>query len=273
MAEEVLQTYQRRVSAFQVDESSVELGQRNASATEYNRVKIHQRDLRNHTVEARLTRVEYGTWEGQTACLVALKFSFHSSGSKALRFTRGSISVGFTSRDTRNRDPAVVNFGPKRLFGSKTSGSLTWSYGGAFSFKATAGPVEIGPEVQATRDLVFERQYLQVINVWGWGDRRHVEPNHVKCSLDENPLEESGIPEELSLTMIVTFEGAFQARVSVGTTAIFDLLAYPWTKDDPVLFQPGVSYGPAMRASGTTDFATLTRAEWEKLVTASLDVR
>ena len=61
MADKALLSYAARQTAFEIDESTSELGQQNTSDEDYNRVKVHQPDLRHLTIASILTRVRFGT--------------------------------------------------------------------------------------------------------------------------------------------------------------------------------------------------------------------
>lgn len=91
--------------------------------------------------------------------------------------------------------------------------------------------------------------------------------------LKENRRQEGGIPEQLIATVAVVYEGPFQAVVDVSSTAIFDLLGRPWTKDDPVLFEPGVEEGPPVRDNRDSQFSTLNEEDWRRIVTSGLDAQ
>ena len=91
--------------------------------------------------------------------------------------------------------------------------------------------------------------------------------------MKENWKQESGIPEELDVVVVVAYGGPFQTTVDVGSNMVFDLFASPWIKDDPVLFEPGVEHGETIASHANPDFLALTSAEWQRMVTPNLHTR
>ena len=271
MADKIRATYNARRRAFELDEAGAELGQKNEDDQDFNRSKVHQRDLGDLSIVATLPRVEYGSWDGKSACLVTFSFSFDSGNVKSCRFTSARIIIEFTSREADSSDPIVVNYGPKRLLGQKTEENRRWLYAGEFEAKASIGPFEVGPTLRAESEGFFTRTYMEVIKANSWGDKSHKCPNTVKYWLKENKRQQGGIPEQLNATIVVIYEGPFQAVVDVSSTVIFDILAQPWTKDDPVLFEPGIEVGPPVRDSRDSEFSTLNEEDWRRIVTSNLD--
>jgi hypothetical protein len=190
-----------------------------------------------------------------------------------LRFTKADLVIEFESRQQGISDPVVVNYGPKKLLGKKTEEERSWHYGGSFAAQISVGPVQIGPDGDMSVDGSFTRTYQEVVTSHEWGDSKHREANCVKYFMKENRKQESGIPEELDAVVVVAYGGSFQATVDVGSNVVFDLFASPWTKDDPVLFEPGVEHGEPVISHASPDFSALTPAEWQRMVTPNLDTR
>ncbi|KAJ8604617.1 hypothetical protein MRB53_041715 [Persea americana] len=267
-------TYRVRRCYFEADESNQHLGERNQHDADYNREQIHQRNLGHQHAEASLIRVEYGTWEKQPACLITFLFHFYHGNVRSSRFTRADIHIDFSSRDGAEGEPEIVNYGPKHLLGRRTAAEVTWSFSGSFSLHFAAGPFEMGPEVELTREETFERGYRETVKCFAIKNPRASRTvNQLNCFLDENRKDEDGILEELYQSVVVRHRGPFKAEVEIGTNIMFSLFARPWTADHPVLFQPGVPWGPRVRDDEAMDFAQLTAKEWERLVTSKLGTR
>jgi hypothetical protein len=76
------------------------------------------------------------------------------------------------------------------------------------------------------------------------------------------------IPDEVNIAVAVEYEDAFQAdvKVTLDIPLYKRLLAFPWPEDDPILFplrEPGPFIGEGLR---TTQFETLSDAEWATLI-------
>ena len=136
MADSIRATYTARRRVFELDEAGAKLGQKNEGDQDFNRSKVHQRDLGDLSIVATLPRVEYGSWEGKSARLLTFSFSFDSGNVKSCRFTSAKIIIEFTSRQANSSDPIVINYGPKRLLDEKTEENRRWLYAGEFETKA-----------------------------------------------------------------------------------------------------------------------------------------
>lgn len=270
MADEIKATYTFRRKEFVIDEATFELGQKNDSDQDYNRSKVHQRDLGDLSIVSTLSKVEYGSWESQPACLIAFKFSF-GSGNLPCRFTNSRITIEFTSRQAGSADPIIKNFGPRHLLGQKTEEARRWLYVGEFAAKVNVGPVEIGPDLRAESEGFYTKGYQEIVKAIDWGDTKHKYPNTLKYWLKENKRQKGGIPGQFDAAIVVVYDGPFQAVVDVSSTLMFDFLAQPWTKDDPVLFEPGVEHGKPVRSNGDSEFSTLGKEDWMRVVTSNLD--
>jgi hypothetical protein len=272
--EESLQAFKERERRFVIDESQEELGQRNESDEDYNRIKILQRELGGLSVIGSLTRVQYGKWQNDPACLVSMRFQFQKGNAELFRFEKVNILMEFTSRPKGHpdADPIILNYGPKLLQSKETPEDRTWHYLVTLSAKATVGPTEIGPQVETGTEGKFTRHYAASVVANDWGNRAHRRPNCVRLWFSEDKRQEKGIPPELYVTTIVTCPGPIQATVQVHADYIFHLLAWPWSADDPILLQPGVTYGKKIR-EGDFDFSDLTSDEWRRMVTPDLEQR
>ncbi|KAK4112885.1 hypothetical protein N656DRAFT_779105 [Canariomyces notabilis] len=265
-----------RQAPLVLDESSHELGIRNRDDTDFNRTKITQRDLGSLSVIGSLTKVEYGNWAGQEACLLAFRFQFQKGNATAFRFSKADIVIEFQARPPGNpdHDPAVLRYGPKFLRSTGTLEQRGWHYTASLSASAGLAVVEAGPAVEFGRSSFYARQYAAVVESDDWGNRKHRRPNCVKIWMREDDRQEGGIPLELLAAVVVQTDRSFQANVSVRVDSIFNLVAWPWSKDDPLLLEPGVNFGqPLRQGTSNLDFSTITAEEWRQLVTPDLHFR
>jgi hypothetical protein len=125
-----------------------------------------------------------------------------------------------------------------------------------------------GPDADVKRSSIL-RLNASYLGGSDWGDRKHRLPNCAKFWLREDEKQTPGVPLELLVAIVFRCRGPSQAMVDVRVDSVFQLLAWPWTKDDPVLLEPGVEYGDIIR-EGSADFSTLTQEEWRQLVTPDL---
>ncbi|KAK4225995.1 hypothetical protein QBC38DRAFT_240715 [Podospora fimiseda] len=264
---------------FTIDESSQELGQENKHAQDFNRFKLTQRDLGSMSVIGTLTKVEHGKWgpSNKPACLLCFRFQFQKGNAKLFRFEKAFIVIEFQARPPTHPkdDPAVLRYGPKRLQSVGTTATESWQYTIELSATVGIGPVQAGPTVEFGRQIIYDRHYAETIESDDWGNRRHSRPNCVRIWLREDEKQKDGIPLELLACVVVeTTARSFQANVSVKVDSFFNLIAWPWSKDDPLLLEPGVNFGtPIREKTGETDFSSLTADEWRQLVTPDLHFR
>jgi hypothetical protein len=93
-----------------------------------------------------------------------------------------------------------------------------------------------------------------------WFDEEREEENELEWTLIEPDKARSGICQPISLATVVTFSGPFRAIVDVtATTAVkLKVQRFPWSRDDPVLFDGVTSKGASPKKG---DFAQLTTLE------------
>ena len=265
-------SYAEREKVFSVDDSSDTLGQRNTDEEDVNRSKIAQRDLGDLSVVSSLTLVKYGQWQKKAACLLAFRYQFQARHTHLLRFSEAEIVIEFKSRPPASpqEDPVIVDYGPKKLESTGTDENRKRHLSATFSAKASFGPIEIGPDFSVGRDSEYVRHSAAIVETDDWGDRKHRRPNCVKCWLKEDQKGEAGLPLELRVAVIVAHDGPMQATVDVRAGHLFHLLAWPWTGDDPVLLQPGISHGEFASFTSSLEFSDLTQDDWRRLVTPDL---
>lgn len=268
----IQQSFTERTCRLTRNDSHQELGQTNEGEDDINRAKVHHRDLASLSLVASLSRVQYGTWKGDKACLLGLRFQFVKGTHTVFRFEHADILIEFTSRPSTGPkdDPEVKDYGPKSLKRAASEETRTSHWTAKFSAKGTAGPVEIGPELEGGNEREYTRHYATEVGSIDWGDRHHRRPNCVKVWMKEDKKEADGLPVEVFAAVVFTFEGLAQAAVTVKTSFWFDALAYPWTSEDPIFLKEGVGYGNPIRCNEAIDFAELTIYEWAQMVTPDL---
>ncbi|KAF2163916.1 hypothetical protein M409DRAFT_57027 [Zasmidium cellare ATCC 36951] len=241
------------------------------------RFKITHRDLSNLSLLAHVTRVQYGYFHDDPACLLGLKFQFQSGGGgshHAWRFERADIRIQFEGRDGEGEDPVVVDYGPKRLVSNGTDERRDWWCSATLSATAST-PVAITPSASASLSAGQTSSYTHhtatEISGAEFTDHAHSEPTIVKFWLREDERQKSRIPLEFACAVVVKYAGGggpFQATVDVKVGPVFDLLATPWGPESPVVLEPGVEFGEGvgLGQGQVVDFARLGAEEWRDLV-------
>jgi hypothetical protein len=186
---------------------------------------IHNQGLVNRGLAARdeigktsfsavVNRVQYGTYRGDPACLVAINFKFHFKSKAACRYSYAEVRVTFTTAvDTQNHkaktasfldDPRVKNMAPMKVYGDvKTVGHEEFyerrvpdifesQIGTSNSFGGTAG-----------RDMLESYENLTSVNGRLYFDDYPGDANAVAWDLDENPARRDGIFPELNTAIII----------------------------------------------------------------------
>lgn len=272
--EQILASYAERKLNLKPDSSRQELsGQLNKDGTAINRTNVHVRDLSDVQVSATLKRVQYGKWEQEKACLLSLEFKFGKSSHKQFRIRKANVNIGLKSRTSRAPEdrPVVRDFGPRSLRSIGTDSTEASSWTGALSLKASLGPVEVGPEIERSKSKQYVRYYAQEIYSEDLYDQGHDKPNRVSMWATEDAMQETGAPRQILATVIFSYRSDVLATVKVDCNTLFNMMARPWGKDDPILLDERVPWGPPIRPDEPgLDFATLTDKEWQQLVTPDL---
>lgn len=64
MANSIKGTYTTRRRVLDLDEAGAELGQKNEGDQDFNRSKVHRRDLGDLSIISTRSRIIYGSWDG-----------------------------------------------------------------------------------------------------------------------------------------------------------------------------------------------------------------
>lgn len=104
-----------------------------------------------------------------------------------------------------------------------------------------------------------------------WSDTRRRD-FHKACwivkEIEEIGKPRFGIPDEFNVAVLVEYEDSFQADVKMTLDVPLrrKLCGFPWPKDDPIVFAPKGPKALIGEPLRTTQFETLSAAEWELLV-------
>lgn len=264
-----LLSYCPRAVGFDTKVPSRELGpQKNVS--EETRTKITQKNFRGGGLIASIARVCYGTFKQKKAIIMVIRLLFHCSVD-IRQLQHLEVQVLFEPQTETAAVPVVCNLSPGKIHGVLNTDGPTWSY--RTEQQCSSSKViystnsAIGNNVQSSSENIPRL----IIKGVPWSDSRYGD-SHMACwdiRAKGKPI--VGIPDDINLAVAVTCEEAFRAVVKIGLNLpLYEkILAVPWSKDDPILFpvkEPGFCIGGGLK---TTQFETLSDADWAALISGS----
>jgi hypothetical protein len=255
---------------LQIDSNAGHLG----SPREITEASAHatHREIGGWGTNGKVTHLEHGTYGGAPASLICFKFNYlFKDGGR--RFSSSEIRVTFskTEDDTQSNagiTPVVISLTPKLIRGQTIQAAISHEVSMGASFPSTQSLVGAGVSAGYKRVEAFSKDYSLQIKGFPWSSGKEGQEieNIAIWKVTENPKQGEGIPNELSLGVIVrhgggTFHGTVEIKVK--TWSNISLFGWPWPKPNPLVFRPSVSLGVA---TGVKDFAELTGEDWTKLV-------
>lgn len=269
----ILASYEPHQTTFQKPTGKGELGRKDRhdlksdQSSQSTPSKFTHKEFLDAGVIGMVSRVCWGTYHGQTACLVVFCFSLRS-GDHTLRFRNANVKITFEphpSSPEPQDNPSVLVFGPRKIFGVPTTESKKLTYNVELSAKAPVGPVEVGPAVSIGKESSFEKEHRFKIVGNLWATKNASDWDIVYWDVKENRKVKHGIPDRLNVGVIVSAHRPFQGivEVTVDTPLKDGLFGFPWSKDSPVPFYPGVSKGPS---SQVYDFEKFTEEDWRAMI-------
>ena len=206
--------------------------------------------------------VNYGTWKNEPACLVCLRFNHRSSlGSTAFRNVE--ILVSCEPWRSRSSDlPVLRNFSPRQSRVRQDDEHGTWGWESMQRCWATTNS-DTDPSQAAAKN---KTQVVARLSGQPWSDKRRSAAHQILWSLDDQSEGRWDIPDELNFAFVVQYISTFQASVEVkAKTRIglpFPLMAIPWSRDDPLLFNGKTQIGTL---SVSNEFDRFSEADWAKV--------
>ncbi|KAH8692558.1 hypothetical protein GQ44DRAFT_733999 [Phaeosphaeriaceae sp. PMI808] len=212
-------------------------------------------------------QVAFGKYKGKPAALLAFSFTFRS-GDLALRFKKALVKITFDKQPGSSEDsqvPEVQNWAPRKIYGVPNDEEKTWSYCLELQGSIPIGPAQPGLTGRIGSESAFKKAHRMSIIGKRWSSPTSPLLNIAYWEVREQGKTKYGIPDELHVATIVHHEGPFQASVEVtaDTPLKNDLFAFPWPKDDPILFHVGKPKGQELAVS---DFGLLKDTDWLGLV-------
>jgi hypothetical protein len=235
---------------FDVDESS-EAILRIQHKGDPNREKATAQMIGTASFAAKLSRVQYGTYRGQEAVLLAFSFEFGFLNESVKRMTSATLkiileeakdnSVEYPDPRNPNNDPKIVAFGPSQICGEMTTvnNTRTWALDFLVQFQALG--LETGPEASYETQISSTRDHRMWINGKTESDDDHDDDNIVSWNIQENKIQKSGVPHRLLAFIIATLPQGPKTMVKV-TARIRPYVAFTINplrllqkRDDPIL--------------------------------------
>jgi hypothetical protein len=260
----VLQSYDTRSADLTPDPAESELGQKN----DQNDIRtiVTNREVKNIglSVVGEVQRVGYGFWNGDPACLLAMKFYFRPADRRS-HFDHFEISISFkksaSSTHENADDPIVRCLTPFKVYGYSSINrrarrweieKLNWDNINRAN-ASRAQPMGTGDEHDTS---IIGR---------AWVPTRREKP-HLAVWRVTNDAKDGNWPslDELGLSVVVEHGGPFEANVTISGGRSNRRLARImsptwWSKDDPLLFNGKTSKGAAPR---TPHFNELNEVDW-----------
>ena len=218
-------------------------------------------------VRGLVTNVAHGTFHSQPATLIVFSFSLRS-GDHGFRFENVHAKITFSKHPSAPQSelgPAILKFAPRKIYGLPTVEGKKNRIGGEISLQVPAGPLTVGPAISGEKESKYEKEHRYACVGNYWSSKFGNDWDIVYWDLKENAKTKHGIPDRLNVALIVEREGAFTAsvEVNVDTPVANGIFAFPWAKNRPVAFVPGVVMGQQPKS---TKFEELTDAEWRAMI-------
>jgi hypothetical protein len=201
-------------TTFAIDETEVpQLGIHNDGRI--NRKLATQEKIGDTSFSATLNRVQYGTYNGASACLVAIDFSFRFKPKAPSRYSYASIHIAFNraidvlkpklrATDLLD-DPKVVNIAPKEVYGTVhiIDKKKTRNISIPLMFESQTH-VSTGIEgLVGTETTEQTENRMEIHGQVYYDDDHDEEPNAVSWDLYENKVQKDGIFQNFRAAMVV----------------------------------------------------------------------
>lgn len=255
-------SYLTRDTDFVKDSGAGELGLKNVS--DDIRAKVTHVESLGLGILGTVRTVSYGAWENKPACLIVLQFN-HRGSSSASAFRRIEILVSCEPWVSKCLDeqPVLRNFSPRRQLVRLDHDRGIWGWDAlerswAFNDSSSA---------HARANANNETRTTPGVSGSAWSRKRRMEPHQISWVIDTGKKEQWQVPDQLSFAFVVQYHSAFKATVELNAKTHvglpFPLVALPWSKDDPLLFNGKTQMG---HFAYTLDFDLLLDIDWANLV-------
>lgn len=272
--ESSLRSYRSRAVDFKEVLESGELG-RQRNVGDETRTKIIQQEFSGSGMIASITRVCYGTFNKRKAGIIVFQFLFHWS-SDGYQVRCLDVEITFEPRSKRARRagvdntllPVVLNLSPRKAYGIPNSGGRKWLYSVEQQTNDRPSSTVKSATCNVGQKAFEEAHRLEIVGT-PWSDSRRREPHKACWTIKEIGRQIFGLPDEINVAVLVECEDDFQAdvRLTLDLPLYRRLLrGFPWPADDPILFTPKWNETLIGKPLRTTQFETLSDADWDLLI-------
>jgi len=239
-------SFEPRYREFEEDGGSSHLKpQRNATdGSNTTRIKITHLDLFGMGIVGTVCSLSYGTWQLQPAALLVIEFGFRAPEGRR-RYKRAEISAIFEPlsaaiTSTSSASAAATTYPVIRDFWPKNNANSTSSSNAADAAGHCPGSTQ---SIWPLQDFSIRGRH--------WMGQIAQAPNQVIWTIREIDRSEVGIYESIKLAVVVAYHGLFRATVKVSATTGIGLKvrSFPWSRDDPLLFDGRTPKGKQFRVS------------------------
>ncbi|KAL8663599.1 MAG: hypothetical protein Q9202_003787 [Teloschistes flavicans] len=171
---------------------------------------LQEGKLGNSEFSARLRKVSFGVFDGQTACLIVFRVDFATVKKGWFRFRNATIEADFEEPESKNLDPMdqsdeseedddyngpiIRKFYPDLIRGHISSAAQTYGLG----FELPLSPMG-GAAISAKYDITAPREGLHLIQ----GRLMGSPETRIKWIMNENEVSKGGIYEQPKFAVIV----------------------------------------------------------------------
>lgn len=255
-------SWKERELVFEIEGGKGELYVQKNKSEDTRKKIVHIKSLIDREVIGLVERVQYGTFEGRPACLFVARFKFRWDH-KAFRFRK--VEICFTAANRKGNPPApgpiVRVYSPKQIYGLWSKEHKEYHFDLKLQCSISAGPVQVQVgEASTGKTTSYDVDHALEITGTDWQDNESDEPNMAIFVVDENKLQDTGVPKEMFFGIVFEHAGDFQVDVRMDVS---DFTAWPWSKDDPIILGSAKTLGKAPR---TLELDKLTDADWLEIV-------
>ena len=264
---------------LQVDDATKTLGDRLPKTITDTERRALLQQTRSTRVSADVVTLAHGTFEGQPASLVGLRFQFsYPPQSSSSRLSSAELNISFQPEKDGDDGgdsefPSVQLFAPTSISADSTTASIEKDtrYSVTTSFGASPAPVGLDITAERGAKVAYVQEFrCNVVGEPWTSDEAYSEgcevDNAVTWYLTEHKLRKEGIPRELRTVVVVgRRQSAIRAKVKakVKTNWGLSLFGSLFSQARPLVLGDSVVFG---RQPPLLDFGKLSKEQLDAFV-------